>query len=805
MTCPSGHTPFGLSSSAQGFFYVALHSALLQGSKIRVTSLDPSNGIALNPSTINADTDLSDARSTLSIEAAGSLPILVWSDHTSRILRINPLGSSKIIIAKLSNEKEGNIEKIQIRTLARNDGAVDVFVHCQSGISHWLEVYQVGAKGDSLNRKFQIPSVEGPAVFSVATHGGENYLIRTTKREMTLFSSTSDEKLGQWSLQPKPHDDLTQSYDITYAFSEVVARGKSSYAVRTAVFLSSGDWKMIQNDEELWFRPESLSGVIAAAWADKGLHQSLADELAAESHSNPGVAYVHRIKRHARDAKRFPLWVKSLYDRTIHSLLGYGHQLQGVGSSSDSFGFHKVVVAATDSGRLFALDVGNNGKILWSTPVFQTKPGQHWSVESIEVRDDVALVRALGGGILTVNLTQGLIIENHLGSNDPGLKTITNISSPSGSVLPVQVKTDGTVGIPHQNQVGQETVIVTQDEKMAIRGWSLGSTKPSLAWTFVPRSHEKIVSVAARASNDPVASIGKALGDRNVLYKFLNPNLLVIGTINIDARSASFHVLDAISGHVVHTITHPMVDVNQPITCVVSENWFAYALYSNFTDDGAKATAGSPSTSKGYQLVISELFESSLANDRGVLGLTSNSSRLRPGSSDADGQGSHPYVISQTYLVPAAVSFMTVTSTLQGITPRSLLCVIPSLNSIIAIPRAVIDPRRPVGRDATAAEAEEGLFRHDAALDYDPKWALNHMREVRGIQKIISTPSLLESTSLVFAFGSLDMFGTRVSPIGGFDILGKDFNKVQLLGTVAALALGTGLLAPMVSTTMSFS
>ena len=67
------------------------------------------------------------------------------------------------------------------------------------------------------------------------------------------------------------------------------------------------------------------------------------------------------------------------------------------------------------------------------------------------------------------------------------------------------------------------------------------------------------------------------------------------------------------------------------------------------------------------------------------------------------------------------------------------------------------------------------------------------------IERAASTNSrsLIESTSLVFAYG-LDVFGTRLSPSFSFDILGKNFNKFQMLATVAALAVATFLVAPLV-------
>jgi ER membrane protein complex subunit 1 len=65
------------------------------------------------------------------------------------------------------------------------------------------------------------------------------------------------------------------------------------------------------------------------------------------------------------------------------------------------------------------------------------------------------------------------------------------------------------------------------------------------------------------------------------------------------------------------------------------------------------------------------------------------------------------------------------------------------------------------------------------------------------IEQILSAPSLLESTSLVFAYG-LDLFFTRVAPSKTFDVLNEDFNKAQLILTVTGLAVAIAVTKPMV-------
>ena len=62
----------------------------------------------------------------------------------------------------------------------------------------------------------------------------------------------------------------------------------------------------------------------------------------------------------------------------------------------------------------------------------------------------------------------------------------------------------------------------------------------------------------------------------------------------------------------------------------------------------------------------------------------------------------------------------------------------------------------------------------------------------------MTSPSLLESTSLVFAYG-LDLFFTRVAPSSTFDVLSENFNKAQLVLTVGGLVIAIMVTKPMVA------
>jgi hypothetical protein len=98
----------------------------------------------------------------------------------------------------------------------------------------------------------------------------------------------------------------------------------------------------------------------------------------------------------------------------------------------------------------------------------------------------------------------------------------------------------------------------------------------------------------------------------------------------------------------------------------------------------------------------------------------------------------------------------------------------------------------------TTSEMAEGLIPYDPVIPVDAKWVISHRYRVAGIKGILTSSTILESTSQILAYG-LDLFGSSVSPSGRFDVLSRDFNKLQLIGTTLGLAAAIGILRPIVS------
>lgn len=117
-------------------------------------------------------------------------------------------------------------------------------------------------------------------------------------------------------------------------------------------------------------------------------------------------------------------------------------------------------------------------------------------------------------------------------------------------------------------------------------------------------------------------------------------------------------------------------------------------------------------------------------------------------------------------------------------------------NKIHEISRRLLDPQRP-HRRVSPEEAEVFLMQYDPVLPLPPRKTLSHSWSVFQTTNLLTSPTLLESTSLVFGFG-LDLFLTRVAPSGKFDVLGEEFNKFQLVATIIGLAVAILFTAPIV-------
>lgn len=664
-----------------------------------------------------------------------------------------------------------------------------MLVHYKTVNKSWATVYRWQLESGPVVSVYDIEPKDGRgSAFSVSNAGnGVFFVWSLANGEVLLYSDSEAKPLAAYTSKAP----LGQT--ITHAASEVVTRADgTSYAVRSFVSTSSpgfrGDTHLVRNGDVEWTRKESFASIVASGFANllDPAAEKIAEELNAEGHKSVGAAYVHRLTRHIQELIEFgPAWMVSIPERVKDAFLSK-EKIEEGGRWRDFFGYRKYAIVATADGGLAAIDIGKKGEVAWEASILPPGGGNWKGVLGVyEVSKGVMGVVTAGSEYLEVDAFEGTILKRE---KIPGCGSVKSSSAVEGvgrKLVLAVLKCGKVIVLPLGTELPEPVYLAVQDDARHAKGLKVtASGKPSTTWTFTPPTSEVIASISTRPAHDPVASIGRVLGDRSVMYKYLNPHLISIITSNPLGSTASVHLLDSVSGAVLYSTTHAGVDTSKSIVSTVAENWMVYTYYGG---DGAVL---GDTAARGYHLVVSELFESDVKNDRGPLGGALNYTSLA-------GTSGTPAVMSQSYMFPGEIATFATTSTRQGITSHEILALLPESRAILSIPKRILDPRRPVGRDPNAAELEEGLFKYAPVVEMDPKAILNHKRELLGIKHVTTTPALLESTSLVFAYGG-DLFGTRVTPSMAFDVLAKGFSKVQLVGTILALGVGVGFVAPMV-------
>ena len=784
----SKDAPIQVSTNIANIHVLSLHGS---GSSynLKVTSLDTATGARVDHWSIGSKGDIHSPDDVMFVGANSAAPIAAWANRDLAKLSVNVLGSK----SKQDITLPVGAQSVHVHAPRLTQSLPHFLVHSRTKEGHKAEVYHVDLKSGQASKAYELPLLPGPGAFSTSSEDANVYFTRITEDEVQVFSSESHGVIARWPT--KNQGDTSPVHAVT----EVVKKaGGKEFAVRSAAVTAGEDWVLIRNGVVDWTRHEGLSGGVAAVWAGIPVAESLARALAEEAHTNPVSAYMHRVKRHISDLKHLPAYIVSLPGRIIDGIVG-GDSAHKDGLRRDTFGFSQVIVLVTGRGRVYGLDNGRHGKVMWSTNVWPQQPHQFLSIKGIVSKDEKGIVEIIGskGERALIEVVSGKV--THVQGEFSSLPVASSavIEDESAKWL-IAIGEDGLpVGDVSAAPLEDCTVVVrdangVKGVKFAANGKTVGRTD---IWQLQTQAGDKIVDVATMPSHNPISSIGRVLGDRKVLYKYLNQNTIVVSVANEATATLTVQLVDSVSGQVLASQVYNGVDSSKTIGCAMAENWYACSFFGDYVlNDGTNRTL------KGYQVTVSDLYESAESNDRGALGESANFSSLDP--VDTPTGVPLPWVVSQAYVLSQALGTLCVTQTRQGITNRGLLAYMPEGHGIVGLTRHVLDPRRTVDRDPTAAEMEaEGLNRYTPQYEIDPRMVITHERDVVGVREILATPAIVESTTLVVAYG-IDVFGTRIAPSGVFDILGRGFNKVSLVGTVVALFAGVMFLAPMVSLTL---
>lgn len=570
---------------------------------------------------------------------------------------------------------------------------------------------------------------------------------------------------------------LTLSAPVNKFYVDLYSRKQSDEpGIRILIIGEDYSITLFREVNQLWMREESLSEITFIECVDLHQHSLIlknnaADELIQDMESsNLITAFAHRWRKHLR---------------LLVSVLSGG----GSDAPITVAGVEHILIFGTKVGKLHALN-SKTGEFIWS--IYLPNQEVHFgkllrtqssasaiiivvSMHKTSKKNEVTYIDPLTGSVL-----DEFIPPLGLDRSEGGIIDLIKLPVAGRTRIHQSVLVDSNLkGYLTPTYSTKEGVIDTSDIKKnlnsiyfmatssnALIGYEINlknnETKIQERWNIPFSSNDIIATIATRSEYDATSSLGRVLGDRRVLYKYLNPLTVAVALLrdpSSERKLLRIFIVDVVSGVVAYQISHE--NAQGPVHMVLSENWLVYHYFDIKTHQ--------------FMLGVVELYESTTPDQRNSDPDFSSFLRLSPSG------------IAQLYVFPTAITSLSVTQTKLGVTSRLILF---GLNSgqVLGIPKRVIDPRRHPGA-LTNEEKEEGLLPYDPVIPVAEKSVLSYNLTITGVENIVAFPAMLESTSYVVAYG-LDLFFIQTSPSQIFDSLTDEFQYTALVLTIVLLIIG---------------
>ncbi|XP_076019538.1 ER membrane protein complex subunit 1 [Genypterus blacodes] len=535
----------------------------------------------------------------------------------------------------------------------------------------------------------------------------------------------------------------------------------------------------------MWTREEALADVVTMEMVDLPLTGTQA-ELEGEFGKKADGLFSMVLKRLSSQLILLQAWISHLwklfYDaRKPRSQVKNDVTIENL--SRDEFNLQKMMVMVTASGKLFGID-SKTGSILWrhyldnvpSNAAFQLMV-QRTTAHFPHPPQCTLLIKDKDTGLTSLHVFNPIFgKKSHITPPTLPQPILQSVLLPLmdqdyAKVLLLVDDQYKVFAFPSTKNVLQQLqemassifFYLVDSSQGRLSGYRLRTDlSTELIWDVVlPTEVQKIVTVKGKRPNEHVHSQGRVMGDRSVLYKYLNPNLLAVVTESTDTHQERSFVgimlVDGVTGRIIHEAVQRKA--KGPVHVVHSENWVVYEYWST--------------KSRRNEFSVLELYEGMELYNSTVF-----SSLDRPHA---------PQVLQQSYIFPSSISTMEATLTEKGITSRHLLVGLPS-GGILSLPKMFLDPRRP--EIVTEQSREENLIPYAPELLIRTEWFVNYNQSITRVRGIHTAPSGLESTCLVVAYG-LDIYQTRVYPSKQFDVLKDDYDYMLISSVLFALFFAT--------------
>lgn len=670
---------------------------------------------------------------------------------------------------------------------------------------HDLKVLETFEGPAAVSEGLELPNNKG--AISVVQHMGSSTDCKLAVH--IILNEGETEKISSEFVEMDSQKGVVQQ-----AYLNDYVRHDRSYGFRVLTIAQDDSLSLLQQGEVVWSREDGLASIVEASTAELPLERE-GVSVARVEHSLVELFKGHLLKLKATLMLASPEQMAAVQALRLNSA-------EKTKMTRDHNGFRKLLIVLTKAGKILALHTGD-GRIVWSLliPAFRgsLRMGERfellkllpWQVPHKHALDENPVFLVAGqairkdevvGMLAWVDITTGKEVSSTkltysieqiiplplTDSSEQRLHLLIDDHANAHLLPPMEESLK--IFLDHRSSTYFYTI---NQEKGLITGYAIKGLEEVSAvtptdgfffrsqklWTVMfPAESERIVATATRKPDEVVHTQAKVLTNQDVLYKYLNKNVLFVATVaprgsgKIGEASPEeswlvAYIIDTVTGGIIHRVKHP--NMHGPVHAVFSENWVVYHFFNL--------------RAHRFEISVLEIYDKNRVDNKNVLQVMlgrHNASAPVSSYSHVDLE-----VKTQSYFFPHSVKALTVTATARGITGKQLLVGTVG-DQVLALDKRYFDPRRTL--NPTPAEREDGVIPLTDSIPIHPQSYLTHAHQVEGLRGILAVPASLESTSLVFAYG-VDLFYTHTAPSRTYDSLTEDFSYALLLITILALLI----------------
>jgi len=453
------------------------------------------------------------------------------------------------------------------------------------------------------------------------------------------------------------------------------------------------------------------------------------------------------------------------------------------------FGFKKLIVVLSESGKLFGID-SLTGKIVMKkflpTLANDCKPLRMFQIQDIPT--PVFLIVLEGKDkcvVLNFDIVQEAVIDQQEFSGSCGGAFRLPFKDGNGrSAVAILTKNANALHfVPSSVEAdirdqGRQIFFHTVDKtngKLEGFGFNPENFQLWTSWIVDFTAPEQIIDVHVRDEPLKIAdTLYRPGGARKVMFKYLNPHLIVAVTkVSKGATNGSdqvyydgihIYLIDSVNGRIISHKIHQ--NAVPPVAVVVNDNYVHYSYWD---------TSEQQNVLSGLSLWINR------------------KKTLKDGIPDAKFSSftaKQPDIVQRSWLFQASpIIGLSVSSSRYGFAKKVFLATLAS-GQVYRIDSRFVDPRQVDG-DLKAADKEEELLPYTKVIPYIHPNVVTEGNEIAGAAGLSVGTANVESTSVMVVYG-IDFFSTLMTPMT-FDMLSPDFDKFLLGSIVTGVVLAIGI------------